>query len=242
VTEIECEVEPYTICTMSMDEVTVKSPEMVKGDYQTVVCTESTETVQHTKTKPDCKDVTRQNCITKWEFDDNGNKVWAGNENCEDVTWQECKLVETKVNFTVPKVDCQETGNIIPYMRFENTDKTEMLTKMTCEVKSSASCKPAKSTKCKQLEWQECSESPVETCVDRDVSEPHQEREHRQKCILTDGSVPRQGPVIDIGDPAAQTTASPETEEEVAAEEEQTKRAARNFIVSPSRQLTPPAF
>ena len=60
-------------------------------------------------------------------------KVWAGNENCEDVTWQECKLVETKVNFTVPKVDCQETGNIIPYMRFENTDKTEMLTKMTCE-------------------------------------------------------------------------------------------------------------
>merc|ERR1739846_170 len=69
-------------------------------------------------------------------IDDNGNKVWAGNEDCEDVTWQECKLVERTVDFTVPKVDCLDDGNAIPYMRFVDTNKTQMLNKMTCEVKS----------------------------------------------------------------------------------------------------------
>ena len=54
-TEIECEVEPYTVCTMSMDQVAVKSAEMVKGVFQTKECSESTEEVQHTKTVPDCK-------------------------------------------------------------------------------------------------------------------------------------------------------------------------------------------
>ena len=126
-------------------------------------------------------------------------KVWAGNEDCEDVTWQECKLVERTVDFTVPKVDCLDDGNAIPYMRFVDTNKTQMLNKMTCEVsekqwvfmpppywtlyiisivflkvKSAQSCKPVTSTKCATVEYQECAEAPVEECVDREVSTPSQ--------------------------------------------------------------------
>ena len=67
------------------------------------------------------------------------SKVWAGNEDCEDVTWQECKLVERTVDFTVPKVDCLDDGNPIPYMRFADTNKTQMLNKMTCEVSETQS-------------------------------------------------------------------------------------------------------
>ena len=126
-------------------------------------------------------------------------KVWAGNEDCEDVTWQECKLVEQTVDFTLPKVECEDSGNAIPYMRFVDTNKTQMINKMVCEVsnkllgmsrlylmkinllrsvsfqvKSSQSCKPAVSTKCASIEYQECSEAPVESCEERDVSEPQQ--------------------------------------------------------------------
>ena len=61
-------------------------------------------------------------------------KVWAGNEDCEDVTWQECKLVEQTVDFTLPKVECEDSGNAIPYMRFVDTNKTQMINKMVCEV------------------------------------------------------------------------------------------------------------
>lgn len=249
VTEMNCDVEAYTDCTMSMEEVPYKSYDMVMGTYNSKTCTESTEIVQHTKTAPDCRNVTRQNCITKWEIDSNGKKVWAGNEDCEDVTWQECKLVERTVDFTVPKVDCLDDGNPIPYMRFADTNKTQMLNKMTCEVKSAQSCKPVTSTKCASITYQECSQAAVEKCIDRDGNEPGQERQHKQKCILTDGSVPRQGPVVDPidmveVDPVAQTTARPDDSasiNDVSASSNGFRRGARNFIPSPSQHLTPPA-
>ena len=60
-------------------------------------------------------------------------KVWAGNEDCEDVTWQECQLVNQTVDFTLPKVECEDSGNPIPYMRFVDTNKTQMISKMVCE-------------------------------------------------------------------------------------------------------------
>jgi len=255
VTEMNCDVQAYTDCKMTMEEVPFKSYDMVKGTYITKKCTESSEVIQHTKSAPECKDVTRQNCITKWEIDEEGNKVWAGNEDCEDVTWQECKLVERKVDFTVPKVECVDDGNPIPYMRFVNTTKAQMLNKMTCEVKSAQSCKPVVSTKCATVEYQECAEAPVEECTQREVSEPTQMKIHQEKCILTDGSVPRSDKVVDDeeeeasteadseaqttteADPVAQTTARPE-ENELAAG---FRRGARNFIPGPSRFLTPPA-
>ncbi len=34
-------------------------------------------------------------------------KVWAGNEACEPVTWQECKLVPKTVSFIVPEITCK---------------------------------------------------------------------------------------------------------------------------------------
>merc|ERR1711934_161474 len=150
----------------------------------------------------------------------------------------------------VPKVDCVDDGNPIPYMRFVDTNKTQMLNKMTCEVKSAQSCKPVVSTKCATVEYQECAEAPVEECTQREVSEPTQIKQHQEKCILTDGSVPRSDPVEDEdeeeaesaqttteADPVAQTTARPE-ENELAAG---FRRGARNFIPGPSRHLTPPA-
>ena len=55
VTEMNCDVEAYTDCTMSMEEVPYKSYDMVMGTYNSKTCTESTEIVQHTKTAPDCR-------------------------------------------------------------------------------------------------------------------------------------------------------------------------------------------
>ena len=42
-------------------------------------------------------------------------KVWTGNEDCEPVTWEDCKLVEKKVPFKVPKITCEDAGQI-PYI------------------------------------------------------------------------------------------------------------------------------
>lgn len=148
------------------------------------------DVVKHTKMMPDCYNVTKQNCITKWEEDENGKKVWAGNEACQPVTWSECKLVPRQVDFKVPKIECVD-GEEIPYTDMEPAEDTQMTTKMTCEVKHTSDCKPVTSTKCNSISYQTCEEVAVENCITVDMQIPGQEREHKQKCLLPD--VPPQG-------------------------------------------------
>ena len=80
-------------------------------------------------------------------------QVWAGNEACEPVTWRECKLVPRQVDFKVPKINCEE-GEEVPYTDCEEAEKTQMITKMTCEVKHTTDCKPVTSTKCGNVQYQ----------------------------------------------------------------------------------------
>ena len=80
-------------------------------------------------------------------------QVWAGNEDCEPVTWRECKLVPRQVDFKVPKVNCEE-GDEVPYTDCEEAEKTQMITKMACEVKHTTDCKPVTSTKCGNVQFQ----------------------------------------------------------------------------------------
>ena len=75
VTEITCEIVPYTECEMSMEETPYKSFETITKQFQKKTCKEGMDVVQHTKMMPECRNVTKQNCITKWETDENGNQA-----------------------------------------------------------------------------------------------------------------------------------------------------------------------
>ena len=65
--------------------------------------------------------------------------------------WRECKLVPRQVDFKVPKIECVD-GEEIPYMDSQPAEKTQMTTKMTCEVLHTTSCKPTTSTKCQSIQ------------------------------------------------------------------------------------------
>ena len=86
-----CDVVPYTECEMLMEMTPYRSFEVMVRQSTKKVCTAGTDIVKHTKLMPECRNVTKQNCITKWETDAYGKQVWAGNEACEPVTWKECK-------------------------------------------------------------------------------------------------------------------------------------------------------
>ena len=38
----------------------------------------------HIKLEPRCRNVTKQDCVTKWELNAQGRKIWAGNEECRE--------------------------------------------------------------------------------------------------------------------------------------------------------------
>lgn len=77
VTEIQCDIVPYTECEMLMESTPYKSFKMVPKVFNKKICNETTEFIPHTKMMPECKNVTKQNCVTKWETDADGKQVSA---------------------------------------------------------------------------------------------------------------------------------------------------------------------
>ena len=72
-----------------------------------------------------------QNWVNFQRFD---WQVWAGNEACEPVTWQECKLVPKNVKFIVPEINCTD-GNELWYHEPEAIEDVRMTNTFTCEVR-----------------------------------------------------------------------------------------------------------
>lgn len=212
VTEIQCDIVPYTECEMLMEVTPYKSFDMVPKVFNKKICNETTEFIPHTKMMPECKNVTKQNCVTKWETDAEGKQVWAGNEDCEPVTWRECELVPRQVDFKVPKIECFDAEEI-PYTDCVDAEKTQMTTSMVCKVKHTTNCHPAISTKCQNIKYQECKELPREVCEERQMMIPTQEREHKKKCLLPDigaagtGAVTPRGNKTDLDKVAAAAAA-----------------------------------
>ena len=170
---------------MSIEPVDYSETDLTPMEFTAKKCKTVKDIVKHQKMFPECRNVTKQNCETLWETDAEGNQVWAGKENCQPVTWQECKLVPRYVDFAVPKVECEDE-EAIWYHEPKPVDKVKKTNVMTCEVKSSISCKEKTREACKWLKYQECVEVPMTDCKPAHVHRPDQERVHRKKCLLPD--------------------------------------------------------
>lgn len=139
--------------------------------------------VQHIKHKPVCRDVTKQNCVTKWEIV-NGEKVWAGNEDCKPVTWEECTPEPYEADFTKDTVNCT-AGKDIPYC---NSCKTVlrpiMTTNYICEPKASLKCETVTTRRCTKVRWTDYIQTVVDNCVDDMAWIPFQKKSHEKRCLL----------------------------------------------------------
>ena len=157
VTELECEVELFTNCSTDWNtlEVTKSQPATLSKTLPT--CTKQYRTEEHEKTHYECKNVTKQHCTSLWEEDENGKKVWAGNDDdCRDVTWEECKPVTKVVEWEVPFMNC--TDQEYPYMSFENTTIEVMADTMDCRVEKRVVCTPKTGSKCAKITFSTCTE------------------------------------------------------------------------------------
>ena len=75
-------------------------------------------------------------------MDGNGNKVWAGKEECSPVTWEECNIVEKEVDFPAVRTNCQSVSKIkwVDYVQVNDAEVTEFSN--NCKVKSDVLCEP----------------------------------------------------------------------------------------------------
>ena len=182
VTELECEVELFTNCSTDWNtlEVTKSQPATLSKTLPT--CTKQSRKEKHEKTDYDCKMVTKKQCTTLWEVV-NGEKVWAGNDDdCKDVTWEECSPVTVEVEWDVPFMNCINTT--YSYLSYEDTTTEVMADTMDCKVLPRTVCKPRPVKKCDSITFTTCSKKPVEECHEEMVPSPSKEKIHRQWCLF----------------------------------------------------------
>ena len=155
VTHMDCDVELFTDCAMdwTTHDVVESKPTTLTKHLPT--CTKLTKPEEHEKVHYECKNVTKQHCTSLWKVVD-GEKVWAGNDDCKDVTWEECEPIPVKVEWEVPYMECITTPH--SYLSYENVTRPVMADTMECRVEKRVVCKPRKENKCASITYTTCSE------------------------------------------------------------------------------------
>ena len=140
---------------MKMEDVELNECQAVTAQKDLKNCTKTMMPKVHTKDVYECKDVTKQHCTTVWEII-KGKKVWTGNNDCKDVTWEECKAVKKDVTFLVPVMKCESESH--DYMDYEQQARPDQARATECEVKAEQVCQPVTTEKCADIEYKVCTE------------------------------------------------------------------------------------
>ena len=135
---------------------------------------------------PVCENVTKEQCDSIWEINELGEKVWAGNDNCQTVTWEDCKLVDVPNPILVPTYTCDD-DTPIPY-EVPNIKKVEVTGHRTrCAPSAYKVCETTYENACTEAEVEQCSDVIEPSCFGQAFFKvPYQTYDHRLKCIVAD--------------------------------------------------------
>ena len=76
---LHVQVLPYTECRLSVTEQNIKETRLTPKTFTERRCSKSQRKIPHQKLLPECKNVTKANCVlTNWETDSYGNQVTPG--------------------------------------------------------------------------------------------------------------------------------------------------------------------
>ena len=95
----QCTMEAGYTCDTNKWEETVRCDEVQTNTFTPKKCLQNgVKTLREVKKVPECRNVTRQVCDSKWEITAEGEKVFASNENwgavCRLVSASDCTEVE----------------------------------------------------------------------------------------------------------------------------------------------------
>ena len=120
-------------------------------------CTKEMVVEYHNKTVYDCRNITKRHCTTLWTVNERGEKIWTGNEDdCRDVTWEECSPVIKTVPMAVAQMICDSVP--VNYFDYENTTSPRMADTLDCTVDKKVVCNPVTSSKCADITYTKCEE------------------------------------------------------------------------------------
>ena len=182
----KCEIVGYTECDNIPSTQIVRDDSLQNQQFVAQDCEVSSvkETITEIKKMPVCQTVTKQQCDTKWVVNELGEKVWAGNENCKDVTWEDCTLEDREVSQEVEVYDCTPSSEIISYQTLSRTTSEVTTHKTVCEPKANPVCSHTTEVQCDTVEWEDCTDTVTPNCFSASFRVPYQEFDHRLRCSV----------------------------------------------------------
>ena len=156
VTELECDVELFTDCSIDWTKHKVKESKPATLTKTLPTCTKEFRKEKHEKTHYDCHMVTKQHCTTLWTVNKWGEKVWGGTDDCRNVTWEECEEVVKNVTLMVPVMKCVEETH--PHLDYRPLARNVTARRTECRVRAEQVCVPETTSKCGSVRYKVCNE------------------------------------------------------------------------------------
>ena len=187
-----CATIPKTVCSLDLG---YQCRNQLNTDRQRCDTSEEKPFTPHTchpgpvkllkeiKKMPVCEEVTKEVCDSKWIVNKYGEKVWGGNENCREKTWEDCKLVDREVTEEVETFICQ-AGSPISYLAPVLRDEEVTTKRTTCSAAGGMTCTVSQVQECTTVQWTECVERVNNNCDDVTVRMPQQTRNHLLRCTV----------------------------------------------------------
>merc|ERR1712147_283982 len=182
----DCQVVGYTHCENIPTTTTVRDDSLDSQEFiqQDCVVSDVKETITEVKQMPVCKNITKQQCDTKWVINELNEKLWAGNENCKEVTWEDCTLEDREITQEVEVWKCPPATQPISYQAAiaGNVDVTTYA--RVCEARANPVCSHTSQVQCKNVEWEDCTDRITPNCFSAQFKVPYQEYDHRLRCTV----------------------------------------------------------
>ena len=179
-----CELITHTDCQHQAKTTNQKFDETQARQFVTKECKENGfEYLEEISKVPECRTVTSHHCDSNWVINELGEKVWDGNDNCQDVTYEDCNLVDKVVPVEVPKWKCEDSDVLhynVPV--FNSMDVSTH--RWTCAPTADTVCTNTEEVECINMEWEECTERVKETCNPLTFRIPYQTFDHTLRCNI----------------------------------------------------------
>jgi hypothetical protein len=177
-------VKAYPDCTNTPSTRLFHNDKLETRSYTSKLCQPAgVKILEEVKQRPVCQNVTRQQCDSKWVINDQGEKVWDGNENCQDVMWEECTLEDYILPLEVPVWSCAD-DRVLSFTEpvFETIEVTAYTS--ACRVVANPVCTTTSTEECVSLDYEECHDLVEPRCqTSVAIQVPYQTFDHRLKCL-----------------------------------------------------------
>ena len=182
----QCEVVGYADCDDQETSQPARDDSLDIGEYHPIDCQPSPQphVLTEVKMMAACENVTKQQCDTKWVLNQAGEKVWAGNENCKDVTWEDCSLQPRNVTTEVQTYDCTEADEAILFQTVVHTNIEVKLFSRTCRAVAKPVCTVTTERQCQTVEWEDCEDVLLPNCFKSLFRVPYQDYNHLLRCTV----------------------------------------------------------